>query len=171
MKQSIAILLVLALVSAGLFSAPVNHDKNDATINISTDVNAFSAFGVSNLAVADDGFKSIAKFQGSVASSISTEVDMLNLHSFVDVGFLSGINNASGDVKLFITIKDLISGDNAVSMEVSPKSATINASKDSAFGTLKNTVIQVKESTVGAAALAPAGKYNTTVTISLVTVS
>ena len=176
MKHTIAILLVLVLASVGLFAMvasdpTVNNDKNASTINIYTNVREFSAFGVSTLEVDRDGFKSIAKFQDAVTSSIDTKVDMLNLHSFVDVGFLSGINNTASNVDLFISIDDLVSGDNAVAMEVSPRRATIDASKKSAFGTLRNTVIKVKEAKVGSAALAPAGTYRTTVTISLITVS
>jgi len=176
MKKSIAILLVLVIATFGLFAMvaadpTIDNEKNPSTINIYTNVQQFSAFGVSTLEVPRDGFKSIAKFQGSVKSSIDTKVEMLDLHSFVDVGFLSGINNTAAEVNLFITIKDLESGDNAVAMEVSPRRATIDASKKSAFGTLRNTVIKVKEAKAGSAALAPAGEYSTIVTISLVTVS
>jgi len=176
MKKSIAILLVLVLASFGLFAMvaadpSVGNNKRDSSINIYSNVSDFSAFGVSTREINKDGFKSIAKFQAAVNSSIDTKVDMLDLNSFVNVGFLSGINNTAGAVNLTISIKDLVSVNNAVAMEVSPTRTTIDASKNSKFGTLQNTVIKVKEAKSGSAALAPAGRYSTTVTISLVTIS
>lgn len=173
MKKSIAILLVLVLASFGLFAVVATTPSVDdnASINIYSKVSDFSAFGVSTLEIDKDGFKSIAKFLDAVNSSIDTKVNMLELNSFVNVGFLSGINNTAGAVNLTISIKDLVSGVNAVAMEVSPNKTTIDASKNSKFGTLQNTVIKVKEANSGSAALAPAGIYSTTVTISLVTVS
>ena len=174
MKKTIAILLVLVLATAGLFAMvalpPVDEAKK-STINIYSSVQDFSAFGVSTLEVKKDGFKSIANFQDAVNSSIDAKVDMLDLHSFVQVGFLSGINNTAGNVNLSISIENLVSGDNSVEMEVYPTRQVIEASKNSRFGTLENQIIKVKEAKRGAAALAPAGKYSTTVTISLVTVS
>jgi len=173
MKHSVAILLVLVLASFGLFAmvaAPsVDNEKTDASINITSNVSDFSAFGVSTGKVESESFSSIANFQNAVLSSVDTKVDMLNLHSFVDVGFLSGINNTKSNVDLTITIKDMVSGDDSVAMLVNPTKATIAPSKDSKFGTLQNTLIQVKEYSAGSAALAPAGEYSTTVTISLVT--
>ena len=168
MKKSIAILLILTLAGFGLFAA-VDNTKNDATIKISSTVENYSAFGVSTLEVKEDGFVSIANFQGAVESSVDTKVDMLTLHSFVPVGFLSGINNTTGAVNLTISIDKLASGNDNVAMLISPTTATIKASANSKFGTLKNTVITVKEATTGAAALAPAGTYSATVTIALVT--
>ena len=176
MKKTIAILLVLAIASVGLFAMvaadpTVNDDKKPAAINIYTDVKAFSAFGVSSNKVADKDFNSIARFQEAVQSSIDTKVDMLSLHDFVDVGFLSGVNNTKGKVDLSITVDQLVSGDDTVNLVVSPKEISIDPSKNSKFGTLENLQLKVKESKRGAAALAPAGKYSTTVTISLITVS
>ncbi len=169
MKKSIAILLILVLATVGLFAA-VDNDKKDATIKINALVNDYSAFGVSKTAVIENGFRSIALFQGSVSSSVDKSVDMLALGSFVDVGFLSGINNTASAVNLSITIADLVSGTDTVAMLVSPTTTSIAASADSKFGTLRNTVISVKEATTGAAVLAPAGSYSTTVTIHLGTV-
>jgi len=169
MKKSIAILLILVLAGFGLFAA-VDNGKDDATIKINSVVAGYSAFGVSSALVADNGFKSIVAFEGSVASSVNKSVDMLTLGSYVDVGFLSGINNTAAIVNLTITIADMVSGTDTVAMLVSPTTASIAASSNSKFGTLKNTIISVKEATTGAAVLAPAGTYTTTVTIALVTV-
>ena len=170
MKKSIAILLILTLATFGLFAA-VDNAKTDATIKINSLVTSYSAFGVSTNVVIENGFKSIALFEKSVSSSVDKTVDMLALGSYVDVGFLSGINNTSTAVELGITIADMVSGTDTVAMLVSPTAATIAPSASSKFGTLKNTVIKVKEATTGAAVLAPAGTYSTTVTISLTTVS
>ena len=167
MKKSIAILLILVLATVGLFAA-VDNDKKDATIKINALVNDYSAFGVSKTAVVENGFKSIALFQKSVSSSVDTKVEMLDLHSSVKVGFLSDINNTTGKVKLSITIADLVSDNGKIAMLVSPTEATIAPSASSKFGTLQNTLIQVKEKETGAAALAPAGTYTTTITISLI---
>jgi len=169
-KHTIAILLVLVLASVGLFATPTeNNDKNAATVNITSNVSEYSAFGVSLKKVESGSFNSIATFQDAVQSSVANTVDMLNLHDFVAVGFLSGINNTKSEVKLTVTIDELVSGKDTVAMLVSPASATITPAKDSKFGTLVNSLIQVKEATSGAAALAPAGEYTTTVTIALVT--
>ena len=169
MKKSIAILLILVLAGFGLF-ADVDNTKTDATIEINSLVAGFSAFGVSSSRVNADGFKSIANFQGAVSSSVAKEVIMLELHSLVGVGFLSGLNNTKNVVKLTITIDDMISGKDKVAMMVTPTKIAIAASADSKFGTLQNQLIEVKEKEAGAAALAPAGTYTTTVTIALVTV-
>ena len=168
MKKTIAILLILALATVGIFAA-VDNTKADATILINSVVADYSAFGVSADVVNDNGFKSITAFEGSVSSSVPKTVEMLDLVSYVDVGFLSGINNTSTAVNLNITITDMVSGTDKVAMLVSPTTASIAASDNSKFGTLKNTVISVKEATTGAAALAPAGNYSTTVTIALKT--
>ena len=170
MKHSIAILLVLVIATFGLFAdSTVNNDKKDASINITSKVSEYSSFGVSLERIGSDSFKSIAMFQDAVQSSVDTDVDMLSLNSFVGVGFLSGINNTQSEVKLTVAIGELISGNDSVAMVVSPTSAIITPAKDSKFGTLQNSLIQVKEATTGAAALAPAGDYTTTVTISLFT--
>jgi len=166
MKKTIAILLILTITGFGLFAA-VDNDKNPATINITTIIADYSAFGVSTLEVLPAGFRSIAAFEGSASSSINATVPMLSLSSYVPVGFLSGINNTKAAVNLGITIADLKSGSDTVEMLVSPASATIAASANSNFGTLRNTIISVKEATSGKAALAPAGTYTTTVTITL----
>ena len=174
MKNSIAILLVLVLASVGLFARPanpVNNEMKPATINISSNVQAFSAFGVSTSKVQSNSFKSIASFQSAVKSSIDTKVDMLKLDKYVDVGFLSGINNTELPVFLTISVDKLSSGKDSVELTVTPNQATLSPSKDSKFGTLRNELIQVKESIPGAAALAPAGEYETTVTIALVTLA
>ncbi len=167
MKKSIAILLILILAGFGLFAA-VDNTKTDATIKINSLVTSYSAFGVSTVAVSKDGFKSIANFQKEAKTSIDTGVDMLKLFEDVSVGFLSGINNTSSAVTLYITIEDLVSDSAKVPMTVPPEKTIIAASAKSEFGTLQNTVIKVKETTPGTAALAPAGKYTTTVTISLI---
>ena len=173
MKKSIAILLVLVLASVGLFAvvaAPtVDNDTKSATINITTNVPDYSSFGVSLNKVESGSFKSIATFQDAVKTSVDTKVEMLSLHTYVEVGFLSGINNTKSEVELSVTIGDLVSGKDSVAMLVSPSSATIKHASNSKFGTLQNESIQVKEATSGAAALAPAGTYTTTVTIALIT--
>ncbi len=169
MKKITAILLVLVLAGFGLFAATVDNTKADATVKVETVVSDFSAFGVSSAEVGADAFTSIAKFQGSVSSSVDTTIDMLALNDFVQVGHLSGINNTSAPVKLYLSVEDLVSGDNRVGLTLSTYEQTIAASANSAFGTLKNTLIKVKESTAGAAALAPAGTYTSTITISMTT--
>jgi len=171
MKKIIAILLILILAGFGLFAA-VDNTKTDATINITALIADYSAFGVSSIAVIEDGFRSIVKFQSAVATSINAEVIMLDLVSYVDVGFLSGINNTSSAVNLSITIANLVSGTgtSSVALLVSPATAIIAPSSSSQFGTLRNTVIKVKEATAGSAALAPAGDYTSTVTIALGTI-
>lgn len=167
MKKITTILLVLVLAGFGLFAATVDNTKADATVKVETVVADFSAFGVSLPEVGNDAFTSIAKFQGAVTSSVDTTIDMLLLNDFVLVGHLSGINNTSAPVKLSLSVEDLVSGDNRVGLTLSSYEETIAASANSAFGTLENTLIKVKESTVGAAALAPAGTYNSTITISM----
>ena len=176
MKHTIAILLVLVLATVGLFSAPavdssVLDTMKPSSINISSNVNAFAAFGVSKRKVDSDDFNSIALFQNAVKSSINTRVDMLELNKKVDVGFLSGINNTSGPIYLTISVEALVSNNNSVGLVVSPIQATLTPSENSKFGTLRNLLIQVQEKERGAAALAPAGEYTTTVTIALVTLA
>ncbi|MDY0287801.1 MAG: hypothetical protein RBR15_03145 [Sphaerochaeta sp.] len=169
MKKITAILLILVLAGFGLFAA-VDNSKEAATIKVKTVVADFSAFGVSSLAVGDDAFKTIAAFQGAVSSNVDTAIAMLSLNDFVLVGHLSGINNTTAPVALGLSISDLESGtSNKVALTLSTYAQTIDASKDSKFGTLKNIPISIKEATVGAAALAPAGTYNATITISLKT--
>jgi len=166
MKKTIAILLILALATFGLF-AVVDNTKTDATILVNSVVAGYSAFGVSENEVIENGFRSIALFEDSVSSSVDKTVDMLLLGNYVDVGFLSGINNTATAVILGITIAPMVSGNDTVAMLVSPVSAEIAASASSRFGTLENIVIKVKEATEGTAVLAPAGDYSTTVTINL----
>jgi len=171
MKHTIAILLVLVIASVGLFAdSTVNNDKKAATIIITSNVMEYSAFGVSLGKVESESFKSIAMFQNAVQTSVDTKVDMLTLHDYVQVGFLSGINNTKSEVILTVTIDELVSGNDTVAMLVSPTRAIITPARDSKFGTLQNSVIQVKEATAGSAALAPAGDYTTMVTISLTNV-
>lgn len=168
MKKITAILLVLVLAGFGLFAA-VDHTKSDATIKVETVVADFSAFGVSSLAIGDDAFKTTAAFQGAVSSSVDTTIAMLSLTDYVLVGHLSGINNTAAAVTLGLSVEPLTSGSNTVDLTLSTTEQVIPASANSAFGTLKNTPVKVKEATTGAAALAPAGTYTTTITITLTT--
>jgi len=167
MKKSIAILLILVFAGFGLFAAVENNNK-DANIKVYTNVDEFSAFGVSFDKVTGNGFLSIANFQKEVSPTIDNNVKMLELFDYVDIGFLSGINNTTNVVYLDITIDKLVSDNgDVVGMLVSPEKEIIDPSKNNKFGTLQNSVISVKEAEKGAAALAPAGKYETTITIAL----
>ncbi len=94
---------------------------------------------------------------------------MLSLTDYVLVGHLSGINNTAAAVTLGLSVEPLTSGSNTVDLTLSTTEQVIPASANSAFGTLKNTPVKVKEATTGAAALAPAGTYTTTITITLTT--
>lgn len=169
MKKITAILLILVLAGFGLFAA-VDNTKSDATIKVKTVVADYSAFGVSSVAVGSDAFKTIAAFQSAVGSNVDTTIAMLDLTGFVFVGNLSGINNTATPVGLTLSTTDLVSGTNKVALTLSTYEETIAASADSSFGTLENVAIEIKETTAGAAALAPAGTYNATITISLKTV-
>ncbi len=170
MKKTIAILLVLVIAASGIFAIPADspEDKKDSSINITTKVEDFSAFGVSLARLDASSFNSIASFQGSVQSSVDNDtVKMLDLNKFVEVGFLSGINNTKSPVKLFISIEPLKSGDNQVDLILNEYTTSIESADKSKFGTLQNHSIKVMEKTAGDAALAPAGEYSTIVTISL----
>ncbi len=170
MKKTIAILLVLVIATFGLFAKPTDtpEDMKDASIHILTKVDDFSAFGVSLKELAPESFTSIASFQKDVQSSVSKDdVNMLDLNNFVEVGFLSGINNTKSKVELSLSVNPLKSENNEVDLVLNVTKASINHAANSQFGTLVNQSIQVKEKTTGAAALAPAGEYKTDVTISL----
>ena len=172
MKKAIAILLVLVLAGAGLFAASsgLTGSSDASTIELTTTVAQFASFGVTATDVDEANFKTKALFDSAVNTNITKSVNMLDLVSAVEVGKLSGINNTAAVVSLTITTTALVSGTNSVNLDVLPASATIPAAGSSAFGTLKNTVITVKEATSGAAALAPAGDYVATVTIQLTSV-
>ena len=107
-------------------------------------------------------------FESAVESTIEKEIAILDLKDAVDVGFVSGINNTASSVSLSVTTSDLKSGNNVIGLKVvSSFQVSIPKSSNSQFGTLKNSILQIKEKTPGAAALAPAGKYEATVTIAL----
>ena len=212
MKKTIAILLVLVIGMVGVFASGEEGSEEggeativlsgEATIVLSTTVAQFASFGVhaystgtgAGLGAAD--FISKLAFEGKVSSSISESVDMLTLDELVPVGFLSGINNTSGDVTLYITVSPLTDGTNSVPLLVNVKSkstdstsviavaaegetqsvdaapATINipGAANSSFGILMNSVISVKEAAANTASTAPAGTYTSTVTITATSV-
>ena len=169
MKKTIAILLILILAGFGLFATVVNNDKDPASIKVSSEVAQYSSFGVSLKTISNHDVTSIARFEKAVSSSIDKDVDMLKLYGNLEVGFLSGVNNTKNPITLAISISDLVSGDNAVAMEVESSEEIIPGAKNNAFGVLQNARIKIHEKVRGTAALAPAGNYKATITINLTT--
>lgn len=177
MKKTISILLVLVLAGASLFAmvaaAPEQGEQTDpVAIQLETRVKQISAFGLSKVALEASDFLSVKKFTSAIKPEIKQNIEMLDLDKFVDVGFLSGINNTRGKIALYVTVSDLVSrnDNNRVSLDVRPDQKHIPAAANNAFGVLDNVVIKVKELVDGSAALAPAGLYTGTITISLTTV-
>ena len=196
---AILLILVIGMVgvfAAPASALPTDNGEGGSTpstetakITVTTTVAQFASFGVTAAAVDNANFATKALFDAAVGTTLSTAIDMLDLGAIdsssnpipVEVGKLSGINNTIGAVTLSITTTDLegtvgaaktagISGAAAkVALTVLPTSVTIGAATNSAFGTLKNQSITVKETTPGSAALAPAGGYEATITIQVTT--
>ena len=162
MKKTILILLVLVLATFSLTAS-----IGDKSIIIKAPVEGFTVFGVSSEKVIDANFKTQALFESAVKTSVEKEINILALKDAVDVGYLSAINNRSNKVSLYISTSNLVSGSNTIAIKVMDNYEDIPASANSKYGTLKNTLLQIKETVPGAAALAPAGRYEATVTISL----
>ncbi len=170
MKKTIAILLVLLLAGLSIFATetPVASTEDPATILVKSKVADFSAFGVTLEKIThSNAFNSIVEFQEKVSSSVSKTVSMLELKDPTLVGYLSGINNTATPVALTVSVGDLASGTNSIELKLQASATFIPAAASSKFGTLKDFPIKVQEKTAGKAALAPAGTYSATVTISL----
>jgi len=170
MKKTIAILLVLGIGMVGVWAADaLATTVEDAKITVTTTVASEASFGLTAAGtdVAAANFATKALFDDAVADTISTDIDMLDLVENVEVGRLSGINNTATSITLYVSTTSLVSGSNQVELTVSPVTAVIPAAASSAFGTLKNEKIYVKEKLSGKAALAPAGSYSATVTINV----
>ena len=165
MKKTIVILSILLIATTAMFATVVDGNKS---IIIKAPVEGFAIFGVSTSSVHYTNFKTKALFENAVQTTIEKEIAILDLKNDVAVGYLSGINNTASAVSLYVTTSDLVSGNNTIGLKVvNSYSSSIPGSSDSKFGTLENTILKIKETTPGAAALAPAGKYEATVTISL----
>jgi len=165
MKKSILILTSLLLIASSLFAA-VSDDSNK-TIVIKAPVEGYALFGVTSSQVDYTNFKSRALFESAVESTIDTEINILDLSKSVSVGYVSGINNTKNKVSLYVSTSDLKSGDDVIGLKVVTNYASIPGSSDSKLGSLQNTLLQVTEKVPGAAALAPAGSYEATLTVSL----
>ena len=165
MKKSIVILTALLLITSSLFAA-VSDDSNK-TIVIKAPVEGYALFGVTSSQVDYTNFKSRALFESAVDSTIDTEIEILDLSKAVPVGYVSGINNTHNKVSLYISTSNLKSGDDESGLKVVTNYASIPGSSDSKIGVLNSTLLEVTEKVPGAAALAPAGSYEATLTISL----
>lgn len=161
--------MVLELASVTLFAVDADLSKDAATIQMTSVVDTFSAFGVTSSKLVPGDFVSVATYLGKVLSSIDTSIAMLDLKDKTPVGFVSGVNNTKAPIGLYISTTDLSSGSDKVAIHVLPTYTPIPASANSKFGILGGTEITVHEKTPGAAALAPAGTYTGTITISLKT--
>lgn len=163
MKKTILILLVLILATFTIIAA-----DSDKTIEIKANVAEYSVFGVSLTELSHDTFKSVALFESAIKSSVEKSIDILDLKGRVGVGYVSGINNTSNAVKIFVTTSDLVSGNNTIGLKVvSAYNVFIPAASNSEYGKLKNSLLVVQEKIPGTAALAPAGSYEATLTVSL----
>ncbi|NCB01423.1 MAG: hypothetical protein EOM67_04545 [Spirochaetia bacterium] len=162
MKKTILILTALLLLTTSVFA-----EDNNKYILISAPVAEYTVFGVSPAKIDYDYFKSKALFESAIKTSIDKEINILDLKGPVDVGYVSAINNTQKTVSVFISTSDLTSGKNTIGLKVITNYDKIPAAANSKFGILRGTLLQIQEKTPGASALAPAGKYEATVTISL----
>lgn len=170
MKKTIAILVILLLTSFSLFSTGVDNTKRPSTINVTAEIDPIVVFGViSPGGVSNHDFQTIARFKSAISSSLEIDVVMVDLYNGFQIAFLAGINNTNSPVTIDITITDLVSGDNAVALTVTPTQAIIPAAANNAFGILNNARINIKEAVRGRSRLAPAGDYKATITFALTT--
>ncbi len=166
MKKTILILVAILLVTSSLFAA-VTSETGDKKIVITAPVAAYTVFGVTSSPVDYNNFKSKALFESAVQDTIETEIEILDLSGNVDVGYVAGINNTKNAISLYISTTDLVSGSDIIPIKVVTNYAAIPGAADSKIGTLSSKLLQITESTPGASALAPAGDYEATLTISL----
>ncbi len=163
MKKQIILLLILTLVTFSIVAA-----ENDKSIVIKSNVPEYSSFGVSLDELSYDVFKSQELFEGAVETSVEKSIDILSLKDRVTVGYVSGINNTSSSVRMYVTTTDLVSGNNTIGLRVvSAYNVFIPSSSNSRYGILRNSPLVVQEKASGSAALAPSGSYEATLTISL----
>lgn len=169
MRKPITILVILLLTSFSLFSTGVDNTKGSSTINVTAEIDPVAIFGVTVGGVTNHYFQSIALFQSAISSNLEIDVVMVDLYNGFQIARLAGINNTNSPVTIDISITDLVSGDNAVALTVSPTQATIPAASNNAFGILNNARINIKEAVRGRSRLAPAGDYKATITFALTT--
>lgn len=162
MKKILPILLLLSIVTLSLSAVAADPGK---TIVIKAPVDKFTIFAVTKEKIADENYKTQAAFESIVTNSIDKEISMLDLAKPVDVGYLAGINNTPNKVGISLKTTPLVYKDNTVALNMVDGHKEIPGSSNSRYGVLKSTVIQIKEATPGAAALAPAGDYKATITV------
>lgn len=171
MKKTIVVLSILIFVSVGLFASDGESAQEKATINVSAEVAPSVAFGITVKTITEYPVKSFEAFRAAVSSTLETSINMVALYGNIQIALFSGINNTKSPVTIAITISDLVSGNNAVALDVSPTEAIIPAAADSSFGVLRNLPIGIHEAegTRGKSLLAPAGDYKATITFTLIT--
>ncbi len=166
MKKTVFFVLLALLFGTSLFA--VDHAKAPAKIKVSSTVEELTVFGVSSSALLPTDYTSFATFVGKIRSSITSDVDMLQLGSEVPVGFVSAINNTKRTIMLYMATTALTSDNDRVGIHVRPNSLKIPPAKDSKYGILESSTLSVIETTKGAAVRAPSGTYTATIRVTLV---
>lgn len=84
MKRTITIFFLVLLLGTALFADATSN--RPAKIKVSTIVQEFTVFGVSSTSLRPADYTSLANFSGAINSSITTDVNMLQLENEVLVG-------------------------------------------------------------------------------------
>ena len=170
MNRRLLTLLIITLISIGLFADTPVTSTDQATIKIASTVEPFVLFGVSAEEVmGNEAYSSYANFNNAFSSTITVDKPMLSFEEAVVVGYVAAINNTRTQMTLIITTSDLTNGTDTVPLGIAGNSQrTIPKASKNELGVLRTGPISVKAWN-GRAAKAPAGTYTATVTISLVT--
>lgn len=182
MKKTIAILLVLVIGMVGVFAdgADAIGASPEASITLTTKINAFAVFGVTKSdasPLVEGDFASLEDFNEKVTTTTTydnrEEDDMYeftNSNSLPVVGYLHGINNQKGDVKLSIKVDPFTSTNptGSIPLTVSPTEKTLEGAGSTGIrGYFMNQPITVHALKTDVD-LAPASpSYTTTITITV----
>ncbi|MDY0288408.1 MAG: hypothetical protein RBR15_06250 [Sphaerochaeta sp.] len=171
MKKITVLLMILVLSTVTVFAGSAangNSIGDKSTIDINTEVEKQSLFGVSADPLKPESFLSLEKFTDAVNESMGVDVKITDLKQKTLVGYVSGINNTSNKIILSVQIFPLTNQDNpnAAKIELSllangnsEDSLTI-APAEAVLGTLPSVELLVYGDPA-AIDLAPAGRYTT----------
>lgn len=169
MKKFTVLLMILVLATVTVFAGPAANGNNigdKSTIDITTEVEKQSLFGVSADPLKPESFQSLEKFTDSVSESMGVDVKIADLKEKTLVGYVSGINNTSNKIVLSVEIFPLINQENPNAAKIDLKllangnseELLVIAPAEAVLGTLPSVELHVFADPA-AIDLAPAGKY------------
>lgn len=169
MKKITVLLMILVLATVTVFAGPAANGNNigdKSTIDIITEVEKQSLFGVSADPLKPESFLSLEKFTDAVNESMGIDVKIEELKEKKLVGYVSGINNTSNKIILSVEIFPLINQDNANAAKIELSLLANGNSEDyltiapaeAVLGTLPSVELVVFADPA-AIDLAPAGRY------------